>query len=242
MARMQMGEGSAPVVDGVATTLEPDAAVVPHDDFEVYLLPVDAIERQPTAIENAADPADLLAIRQRFGSLANTIINMLLCFDAYFAWYFPYKKSVPLYSTTPVQEARALVNMQTAINMHEILERVSIRAHGSFLFHGAIFKVTSDILTVGDVHAFRLSRLELHQAHLKRTTSRGASRTLTLRESGKARAPALKYAEGPSNLGDTGGYKTTLVLSTFIQEARGEAGSAPRGGGKRRQHAREQSA
>jgi hypothetical protein len=173
---------------------------------------VDAVERQPTAIELAADPVDLLAmtIRRRFGSLANTIINMLLTYDAYFAWYFPYKKSVPMYSTMAVKEARALENAQTAIDMHEILERVSIRVHGSFLFHGAIFKVTSDILTVGDVHAFRLSRLELHQAHLKRTCSSGASRTLTLRESGKARAPALKIAEGPSNLVSTEGYKTKI--------------------------------
>ena len=96
--------------------------------------------------------------------------------------------------------------------MQEIYERVSIRAHKSFLVHGAVFKVTRDILHVGDVHRFRLSKLELHNAHVKRVADRGASRTLELRTSGKARQPLLK-AEGPAKLVETKGYSTTLAIS-----------------------------
>jgi hypothetical protein len=49
----------------------------------------------PTAIELAADPADLAIIRALFGSRAQTIINALLSSDAYFNWYYPLKASIP---------------------------------------------------------------------------------------------------------------------------------------------------
>ena len=118
--------------------------------------------------------------------------------------------------------------------MQEIYERVSIRAHKSFLVHGAVFKVTRDILHVGDVHRFRLSKLELHNAHVKRVADRGASRTLELRTSGKARQPLLK-AEGPAKLVETKGYSTTLAISTMkkvdarqvLRRGCGEGGSMP---------------
>ena len=45
--------------------------------------------------------------------------------------------------------------------MQEMFERISIHNHGSFLPHGAVFKVTRDILEVGDVWAYDLSALEL---------------------------------------------------------------------------------
>ena len=52
------------------------------------------------------------------------------------------------------------------------------------------------------------------RAHTKRVAERGGSRTLELRDEGKARAQ-LKSAEGPARLVDTKGYSTTLAISTF---------------------------
>ena len=40
----------------------------------------------------AADPADIEIIHELFGSRAQTIINALLAFDAYFKWYYSYKR------------------------------------------------------------------------------------------------------------------------------------------------------
>ena len=92
---------------------------------------------------------------------------------------YPLKRSIPLYSPMAAREERALDNMRRAIDMQEAFERVSIRAHGSYLPHAAVFKVTRDILEVGDVHAFRTSRIELHNSHTKRTTLRGGARRLS---------------------------------------------------------------
>ena len=109
------------------------------------------IEHVPTAVERAADPADLAVIREMFGSQAQTIINMLLSFDAYLDWYYAFKRSIPFMCNMELREARALDNMNKAIDMMEIFERASIRSHGSYLIHGAIYKTTRDILSVGDV-------------------------------------------------------------------------------------------
>ena len=49
-----------------------------------------------------------------------------------------------------MREQRAFENMCTAIDKQEIYERVSIRAHKSFLPHGAVYKVTKDILEIAD--------------------------------------------------------------------------------------------
>ena len=64
----------------------------------------------------------------------------------------------------PLREARALENMRAALDMHDAHERVSIYSHKSFLVHGAIYKVTRDILRIGDVWAVDLSPLELQDA------------------------------------------------------------------------------
>jgi hypothetical protein len=50
-----------------------------------------------------------------------------------------------------VKEEAAFANCCKAIDMHEAFERLAIRQHGSFLPHRMIFKVTRDILAVGDV-------------------------------------------------------------------------------------------
>ena len=197
MARM--GASSAPTA-AAGDAQRPDAAAEPtFDAAGIQLLPADAVQHRPTAIELAADTADVDAIKRRFGSIANTLLRILLSFDAYFAWYFPYKASIPMYAPMEVREQRAFDNMKKAIDMQEIFERVSIRSHGSFLPHISVFKVTRDILIVADVQRFRLSRLELHNAHIQRIAERGASRCLTVRDRGKARAP-LKTLEGPAKL------------------------------------------
>ena len=102
----------------------------------------------PTALERAADPAHLELIRSRYGSRAPTLINVLLAFDGYFNWYYPLFDSIPFRCNMDVRYGRALSNCRTAIDMFEITERVTIHCHKSFLFHGAIFKVSRDILKV----------------------------------------------------------------------------------------------
>ena len=119
------------------------------------------LKHVPTAMEAAANPEALAIIRKLYGSRAQTLINCLLSFDAYFNWYYPFKKSIPYGSSTEVKEARAFDNCCKAIDMQEMFERMSIAKHGSFLPHGAVFKVTRDILEVGDVWAHDLSTLEL---------------------------------------------------------------------------------
>ena len=77
-----------------------------------------------------------------------------------------------------IRERRAFENMCLAIDKSEIYERVSIRNHKSFLPHGAIFKVTKDILKVGDIWALDLSPLELNNASVKGIAEKtGARRT-----------------------------------------------------------------
>ena len=108
-------------------------------------------------MERAADPNDLKIIRDLYGSRSQTIINSLLSFDAYFRWWFPYEESIPLDATDEQTKKRALENMQTAIDMQEMYERVSINSHKSFLPHAAVYKTTKDILEVKDVHRYNLS-------------------------------------------------------------------------------------
>ena len=69
------------------------------------------LTRAPTALERAADHEDLEVVRELFGSRANTIINTLLAFDGYFAWYYPLKLSVPFRCEMALREQRALDNI-----------------------------------------------------------------------------------------------------------------------------------
>ena len=70
-----------------------------------------------------------------------TYINILLAFDAYFAWYFAYKRSVPFKCADEIREDRAFDNMHKAIDMFEMFERLSINNHKSFLPHLTVYKV-----------------------------------------------------------------------------------------------------
>lgn len=195
----------------------PDEAEGGQNEYEVLLAAREQLERNPTAIELACDPADLEMIRKLFGSRAQTIINCLLAFDAYFDWYYALTNDrIPLFCEMSLREERALDNMTLAINMHEIFERVTIRKHCSYLPHGAIYKVTRDILTVGDVMAFSLSALELQNAETKRVASTGGSRRLTMSATGMKRAPLKQGGiAGPASLVRTKGYSSSQAISVL---------------------------
>ena len=179
-------------------------------------LPISTMaEHVPTALEAAADPADLAMIRSLYGSRAQTLLNILLAFDGYFQWYYPFKASIPFLCGMELREERALDNACRAIDMNEITERLTIRNHGSYLFHGAIFKVSRDILRVADVWATDLSKLELQNAVTKRTATAAGSRHLQLSSEGLTRKPMRGTCEGPAQLVKTKGYGTTLALSVL---------------------------
>ena len=179
------------------------------------------LEHVPTAMQRAANPEHVAIIRRLYGSRAQTILNILLSFDAYFAWYYALKYKSPKLFTpdTAVKEARALDNCRSAIDMHEIFERLTIRRHKSYLIHGAIFKVTRDILLVGDVWAFGTSALELMNADTKRLASALGSKHQELSTSGKTivslRGKEGDCQEGPARLVNTKGHGTTMCISTL---------------------------
>jgi len=162
-----------------------------------------------------ADKEELNIIKAMFGSRAQTIINVLLSWDAYLAWYYALEEmDCALFDTQSKKEAAALRNCALAIDMHDMYERISVRYHKSFLVHAAIFKVSSNILDVGDVKAFSTSALELQNADTKRTASSSGSRRLTTSTSGVLRAHQ-KTTVGPARLTVTKGYSTSMVLSTL---------------------------
>ena len=154
-------------------------------------------------------------MRELFGSRANTIINTLLAFDGYFAWYYPLKQSVPFRCEMALREQRALDNTRRAIDMHEIFERVTARNHKSFLLHGAIYKVSRDILMVGDVWATDLSPLELNNAEVKRVASAGGARRITVAGASEKLVPLPEGVAGPQQLIKRRAFPTTMALSTL---------------------------
>ena len=168
----------------------------------------------PSEMQKAADEEDIKVIKKMFGSRAQTIINTLLAFDAYFAWYFPFKKSIPLFCDMEQRRARAFDNMCSAIDMHEAYERLSIRGHKSFYPHGAIYKTTRDILTVGDVWAFSTSALELLNAETKRTAASAGSKRLTV-GADTFKSNTLTVQAGPVDLRPRKGDSSTMYSSVL---------------------------
>ena len=173
------------------------------------------LEHQPTALERAAGTEKLKVLRELWGSRAQTIINMILAWDGFFAWYYPFKQSVPLFCAMPLRQERALDNCRRAIDMQEIVERLSIRRHKSYLFHGAVFKVSCDILAVGDVTALDTSALELQNAETKRTATSSGCRRLATAGEGRMRQGVKGVHEGPARLVTTKGYGSSMSLSTL---------------------------
>lgn len=178
-----------------------------HEDAE-------QLQHQPSAVEAAANQASLQAIRLIYGSRAQTLINVLLAFDSYLAWFFPFKRSIPYQCDVAMREQRALDNCRLAIDMMEMFERVSIHSHGSFLPHGAVFKVTRDILNIGDVGAHDLSALELQNADSKRVFESGGSRHLTVSDSGKTH---IKDGMGGYKKIITKGYGSTAASTVLFK-------------------------
>ena len=185
------------------------------EDAAATLAGAEELPYVPTAVEQAADAADLEMIRQLFGSRAQLVINILLSFDAFFKWFYPLVESVPFGCEQEQKRARAFDNCRRAIDMMEITERVTIHHHKSFMFHGAIYKLSRDINLVGDVWAFGTDALELLNADTKRTADRGGSKHLTTSAQGKKPAPQMSVRQGPANLITTRGYGTTMALSTL---------------------------
>ena len=174
------------------------------------------VQEKPSAIEQAADQECLATIRKIYGSRARTLINILLAFDSYFAWYYPLKASIPFGSSVEVKEARAFDNCCSAIDMQEMLERISASSngHGSFLPHGAVFKVSRDILEVGDIWAHDLSPLELQNAESKRVFETGGARALQFSTEGTTHK---KTADGEYRIITTKGYGGTAAVSTLTK-------------------------
>lgn len=169
---------------------------------------------RPSEFEAAANQQSLKVVQQLYGSRARTIINLLLAFDAYFAWFYPFKRSVRYLCEMDKREERALDNCRRAIDMQDMFERVSIYNHGSFLPHGAVFKVSRDILALGDVHAHDLSALELQNAESKRVFESGGARHLQFSKQGTTHK---KDGQGGHKLVVTKGYGATAATTTLFK-------------------------
>jgi hypothetical protein len=102
--------------------------------------------------------------------------------------------------------------------MQESFERIAAKnnGYGSFLPHGAVFKVTRDILEVGDVWAHDLSALELQNAESKRVFEAGGTRHLTMTDAGTCHR---KNADGEVKVFVTAGYGATAATSTLKEDA-----------------------
>ena len=81
--------------------------------------------------------------------------------------------------------------------------------------HLPIFKVTRDILLVGDAWAFGTSSLELLNADTKRTAAVIGSKRQELSAEGKSIVPMRGVKEGPARLITTAGHGTTMCISTL---------------------------
>ena len=171
------------------------------------------LQHKPTAVELAANQKSLAVLRKMYGSRAQTIINILISFDAFFAWYYPFMKSVPYLCDIPSREQRALDNCRKAIDMQEAFERISHHNHGSYLPHGAVFKVTRDILEVGEVRAHDLSALELQNAESKRVYETGGARRQEFTTEGTTHKKAT--GDGEHRLIVTKGYGSTAATSVL---------------------------
>jgi len=154
------------------------------------------------------------SLKAKYGNWANTAIRTALAFDAYFSWYYAWRNKVPLDAPQEDKETRALENMQLAVDMHEMFERVSLSRHGSFMPHAAIYKITQSILEVGDVEAFDTSPLEMQNAETKRKArSTGATNRTTIPEGVSQRGPRKK--EGPPGLHTVAARAATTATTTL---------------------------
>ena len=111
------------------------------------------------------------------------------------------------------REARAFDNMCKAVDQFEIFERVTIANHKSFLPHAAVYKQTTDILTIGDVWSADLTPLEMQNASTKATATDCAPRRHAISSSGQSRARSGGSQAG--NVIATKGYSTSQAVKTL---------------------------
>ena len=197
----RMASRAPPVVTAVRTEHDPNVLQASRAQ----------LTHTPSAAEAAADQTKIQLLHKVYGSRAQTIINILLAFDAYFAWFYPFRKSVSYGCSVEAKEVRALSNCRSAIDMQESFERLAAagNGHGSFLPHAAVYKVTRDILEVGDVWAHDLSALELQNAESKRVFEKGGARHLEFSSQGTSH----KTVDGETRIIQTVGYGSTAASS-----------------------------
>ena len=96
-----------------------------------------------------------------------------------------------------VREDRTFENMGLAIDMQEIFERVSIRAHGSFLPHGAVddVKTTRDIIRVAEVLEGPARLVEPQRSPPSERLRRSRFWRSAVRDLGVASMPASRVAQ-----------------------------------------------
>jgi len=154
------------------------------------------------------------SLKAKYGNWAIPAIRRALAFDAYFSWYYAWRNKVPLDAPREDKEKRALENMQLAVDMHEMFERVSLSLHGSFMPHAAIYKIMQSILEVGDVEAFDTSPLEMQNAETKRKArSTCATNRTTIPEGVSQRGPRKK--EGPPGIHTVAARAATTATTTL---------------------------
>eukprot|EP00965_Chrysotila_dentata_P129367 4276276-Pleurochrysis_carterae.AAC.3 len=80
-----------------------------------------------------------------------------------------------------------LVHFTTCVLLPTWSRMLSICSHRAFLRHGAVHKVSRDIMEVGNVWAVDLSPLELQNAETKRVATFSGSKRLVLSTEGYQR-------------------------------------------------------
>ena len=114
-----------------------------------------------------------------------SISQQLLSFGGHFNWYYPLKDQSRTFKVFDEDTNKGGAPFRTAIDLHEICERLSIRNHKSFLFHGATpyNTVTRDILMVANPWMFGTSSVEFQNTDTKRVARLSGSKRLELSNS-----------------------------------------------------------
>jgi hypothetical protein len=168
-------------------------------------------------MEEAADPEHLRIIRELFGSRAQTLINSLLTFDAFLGPGLVLSLQGERALAGRAGDARGAGTRQHAARHRHGRDAGARFGLQAQLLHAARrhLQTTADILSVGNVWAFDLLPLEMHNAEAKRTGAASGSRRTTLSTSGQAQVKPSRNSgeEGPAQLVQTKGNSTTQSLS-----------------------------
>ena len=145
-------------------------------------------------------------LKTRYGSWANTAIRTALAFDAYFSWYYAWKKKCP---SMPRRMSRRSARWRTCswrwICTRSSRESPSVSTGPSCRTLPSInYKITQSILEVGDVEAFHTSPLEMQNAESKR---RACSTGTTMAPPVPRFPRACRSVDRARNLGRRGSIK-----------------------------------